>query len=312
MTNIKHIEHPEDTILTGDLDILGWFQSPGRLSVKIDGAPAVVWGRNPKTGHQFVGTKSVFNKKRPIICENHADIEKFYHAVPMLAQILIFCLDNLPDTKYIYQGDFIGFGGEREYTPNTLTYMFPKNIQEDIIIAPHTRYELGDEGLKDAYGLPINKGECRSTDSCRFVQPSAYIYTGYYNQLEQKNTMFQLGNRVEFARQIAASVEFVSEKEAAEIKKMFNSCIREGLEIEPELFAEVCDINLIRLWLLVKFMKEECLYQCRHDHSLEVYFQGDEAEHEGYVFDNGFGTYKLINREVFSHINFNHSRMARG
>jgi hypothetical protein len=54
-----------------------------------------------------------------------------------------------------------------------------------------------------------------------------------YNQLEQKNTMFQLGNRVEFARQIAASVEFVTEKEAAEIKKMFNSCIREGLEIEP-------------------------------------------------------------------------------
>ena len=74
----------------------------------------------------------------------------------------------------------------------------------------------------------------------------------------------------------------------------------------------VCDINLIRLWLLVKFMKEECLYQCRHDHSLEVYFQGDEADHEGYVFDNGFGTYKLINREVFSRINFNHSRMARG
>ena len=38
----KHLEHPEDTILTGDLDILGWFQSPGRLSVKIDGAPAIV------------------------------------------------------------------------------------------------------------------------------------------------------------------------------------------------------------------------------------------------------------------------------
>ena len=44
MTNIKHIEHPEDVILTGDLDILGWFQSAGRLSVKIDGAPAIVWG----------------------------------------------------------------------------------------------------------------------------------------------------------------------------------------------------------------------------------------------------------------------------
>ena len=179
-------------------------------------------------------------------------------------------------------------------------------------MAPHTRYELGDDGLKDAYGLPINKGECRSTDSCHFVQPSAYIYTGYYNQLEQKNTMFQLGNRVEFARQIAASVEFLSEKEAAGLKKMFNACIREGIEIEPEAFSEDYDINLIRLWLLVKAIKEEALYQCRHDHSMEVYFQGDEAEHEGYVYDNGFGTYKLINREVFSRRNFLHSRMARG
>ena len=55
-----HLEHPEDTILTGDLDVLGWFQSAGRLSVKIDGAPAIVWGRCPVTGRQFVGTKSVF------------------------------------------------------------------------------------------------------------------------------------------------------------------------------------------------------------------------------------------------------------
>ena len=308
----KHLEHPEDTILTGDLDILGWFQSPGRLSVKIDGAPAIVWGLCPITGKQFVGTKSVFNKKDPKVCYNGEDVEHYYGHIPVLVHILQFCLEFLPDTKYIYQGDWIGFGGEREYTPNTLTYLFPKNIQQDIIIAPHTRYELGDEGLKDAYGLPINKGECRSTNSCRFIQPSAYIYTGYYNQLEQKSTMFQLGNRVEFARQIAASVEFVDQKKAAELKKMFNACIREGLEIEPELFAEVCDINLIRLWLLVKFMKEEALYQCRHDHSIETYFQGDEAEHEGYVFDNGFGTYKLINREVFSRRNFLHSRMARG
>ena len=56
MTNIRHIEHPEDTILCGDLDVLGWFQSPGRLSVKIDGAPAIVWGRCPVTGMQFLGT----------------------------------------------------------------------------------------------------------------------------------------------------------------------------------------------------------------------------------------------------------------
>ena len=117
----KHLEHPEDTILTGDLDILGWFQSPGRLSVKIDGAPAIVWGLCPITGKQFVGTKSVFNKKDPKICYTGEDVEHYYHKIPVLVHILQFCLEFLPDTKYIYQGDWIGFGGEREYTPNTLT-----------------------------------------------------------------------------------------------------------------------------------------------------------------------------------------------
>ena len=57
-----HLEHPEDTILTGDLTVLDWFTAGGHLSVKIDGAPAIVWGTNPATGNFFVGTKSVFNK----------------------------------------------------------------------------------------------------------------------------------------------------------------------------------------------------------------------------------------------------------
>ena len=61
-----HIEHPEDSILTGDLSVLDWFCSMkgAKASLKMDGAPAVVWGTNPTTGNFFVGTKSVFNKKK--------------------------------------------------------------------------------------------------------------------------------------------------------------------------------------------------------------------------------------------------------
>ena len=55
-----HLEHPEDSILTGDLSVLDWFLSDGEISAKIDGAPAIVWGTNPATGKFFVGTKSVF------------------------------------------------------------------------------------------------------------------------------------------------------------------------------------------------------------------------------------------------------------
>ena len=59
----KHNEHPEDTILTGDLSVLDAFQSDNHYSVKIDGSPAIVWGTDPENGKFFIGTKSVFNKR---------------------------------------------------------------------------------------------------------------------------------------------------------------------------------------------------------------------------------------------------------
>ena len=68
-----HIEHPEDSILTGDLSVLDWFLAESHLSVKIDGAPAIVWGTDPATGTFFVGTKSVFNKKKIKINHSHQD-----------------------------------------------------------------------------------------------------------------------------------------------------------------------------------------------------------------------------------------------
>ena len=63
MKNI-HIEHPEDMILTGDLSVVELLYNFDQVSVKMDGAPAIVWGKDPATGTFFVGTKAVFNKKR--------------------------------------------------------------------------------------------------------------------------------------------------------------------------------------------------------------------------------------------------------
>ena len=50
----KHIEHPEDSILNGDLGVLDWFTTNGKITAKIDGAPAIVWGTNPANGKFFV------------------------------------------------------------------------------------------------------------------------------------------------------------------------------------------------------------------------------------------------------------------
>ena len=50
-----HLEHLEDSIPeTGDLSVLDWFLAYGEASLKIDGAPAIVWGTNPATGNSFL------------------------------------------------------------------------------------------------------------------------------------------------------------------------------------------------------------------------------------------------------------------
>ena len=41
------------------------------------------------------------------------------------------------------------------------------------------------------------------------------------------------------------------------------------------------------------------------DDSIKCIIQDREVDHEGYVMENGFGTFKLVDRETFSYHNFN-------
>ena len=298
----KHIEHPEDTILTGDLNALDWFEARGHLSVKIDGAPAIVWGRNPATGNQFVGTKSVFNKVKIKINESHAEIDQNH--VGEVANILHACLDWLPTTDGIFQGDFIGFGGSDEYRPNTITYKFPTVIDQNIIIAPHTYYEANDD-LRDSWALPM-LFTITDTAYCKFVKPKARIFSGDY--INCAGDFGDLSEPIQFARQMAQMVTFVDEKKAKEIKKQLNACIREKRPVVNSEFD--CDPNLLGLWALVKSIKDDALYLCRND-GPEAYIGQDRIDSEGYVYSNEFGTMKLVNRERFSYANFNNAKFNK-
>ena len=77
-----HLEHIEDIVITdgyeGGKAVLEYFRGllltlkgtsseAMSVSVKWDGAPAVVCGINPDNGRFFVGTKSVFAQKAKII-----------------------------------------------------------------------------------------------------------------------------------------------------------------------------------------------------------------------------------------------------
>jgi hypothetical protein len=289
-----HLEHAEDTILTGDLSVLDWFTAGGHLSVKIDGAPAIVWGIDPATGTFFVGTKAVFNKKKIRIAHNHEEIDLFYQG--NVAQILHSCFDHLPRTETIYQADFIGFGGLNEYKSNLLTYQFPEIVTQNIIIAPHTCY-YAESDLRDAVAYP-DRAIWNDTEHVKFVQPDAYI-------LHNQDRFADVEEVCNFARQMSTTCEFVSVKEAEKIKQQINACIRAGEEINPDDFD--CDTNLLRLWALVKSIKDDCLFLCRNN-GPAAYLYGNRIDAEGYVLTNEFGMFKLVNREVFSNANFNHGR----
>ena len=297
-----HIEHPEDSILSGDLRVLRWFTEDGNISVKIDGSPAIVWGTNPATKKFFVGTKSVFNKKLIKINHSHKEIDKNHTG--FVAEVLHACFDNLPKTKKVYQGDFIGFGGDYIYRPNTITYRFDKIIKQNIIIAPHTLYHVKQD-LRDAIAVPIHKLPIsRYKTRVKFVRPLAEIH----------NDNESIRSKCNFARQMATLCEFPTKSSVVnKIKKQLNACIREGLEV-TELIQEGIaitndvDVNVIRLWKLVESIKLELFHYILVEDSIGCEIAGHDVDHEGYVLENKFGTFKIVDREVFSYHNFNISK----
>ena len=84
-----HLEHLEDNILNGGSeggkeavaflrslgDMLDQGGADTRVTVKWDGAPAIICGVNPENGRFFVGTKSVFNKVSPKISYSEEDVD---------------------------------------------------------------------------------------------------------------------------------------------------------------------------------------------------------------------------------------------
>ena len=300
MTKNLHLEHPEDSILNGDLSVLNWFTADSNISAKIDGSPAIVWGTNPKTNKFFVGTKSVFNKKLIKINHDHREIDQNHTGE--VANILHKCLDNLPFTDSIFQGDFIGFGGTDSFLSNTIRYEFPEEVNQEIIIAPHTEY-IAEKDLRDAVAYPL-QFVLESDNNVLFVHPEVYID-------DDREDVKQL---CEFARQMSTLCDFANDKQVTRIKKQLNTCIRENIELDDLTLDAIAvdnnvDINVMRLWKLIWSIKLDMFEHIVRYDDIDCYIGSEECGHEGYVMSNEFGCYKIVNREVFSRANFIQSKM---
>ena len=294
----KHLEHPEDSILNkgreGALEVLKYLKSKkNEISVKYDGAPAIVWGRNPENGKFFVGTKSVFNKVKIKINYTHHDIEVNHGHIPRVASILHLCFEKLPRYDGIFQGDFIGYGGTDTFDPNTITYKFDKNIKQDIVVAAHTRY-IGRQMKNLEAVFHYNNAW---SEEVKFLDATASI-----NKRSRKLDLL-----LSLAQTACRFVRFPTTKEGEKIKVIVNSFIREQKELNPEALAAATGFgkNLFYLYNFIIEIKELLMEGITSKENIECFIDAVKCEHEGYVMTNDFGTYKLVNRKQFSYANFN-------
>ena len=188
-THLYHIE--EDIIrnglvgaksavryLFGLVDMLEGEEGAGaRATVKWDGAPAIVCGKDPLNGKFFVGTKSVFNARTPKINYSFEDIDK-NHPGGGLNKVLKYAHRYLSGLNIngVVQGDLMFVPGllkpERidgqaylTFTPNTITYAVQKGsklydqiTKAKIGIVFHTKYE-GDalDQLSAQFGVDVSE-----------------------------------------------------------------------------------------------------------------------------------------------------------
>ena len=283
--NTKHIEHLEDSILTGDLSVLNFFDGDYEVSLKLDGSPAVFWGFDPNNGKFFVSLKSIFNKIKKKVCYSVEDIQFYYQNQPKLIEVLIACFHYLPKEKGIFSGDFIGFGGLNVYTPNTITYQFPEVITQSIIIAPHTKWSTDGE-LRDAY-VSGSAPFFNDTEHVKFIQPCVDMIRPVLPEID------------------TTGVQFLSVKESTESKKQINALIRAGEELSWTKLTDILGCKyLAHLYLTMIELKEDLVYCMITSDAPKSYLNGKEIIGEGFVCKNDKMILKLVDRPVFSHYNF--------
>lgn len=191
MAKNTHLEHLEDDIFNqgsaGATNAVRFLQSlrdmlttgkggnNTKVTVKWDGAPAIICGTDPKTGEFFVGTKSVFNKTAPKICYTE-DFIDFHYPNGAIGGILKQCLKELKklpiqgvvqgDLLYTKRPNLIAMRGQPCYNfkPNTITYVIPKHSELGAKVAKsklgivfHTSYSGSSIGeMSASFGVNVS------------------------------------------------------------------------------------------------------------------------------------------------------------
>lgn len=262
-----HLTHVEDGIFTtgkkGATESVEFLRSVAKMlhsnsprrygiTVKFDGAPAIICGKEPGTGRFFVGTKSVFNAN-PKLNFTQADIKKNHGESPGLAEKLSHALTYLKELNIegIIQGDLLFTPGDItiqkidgidhiSFKPNTIMYAVPKSsklgqeiLSSKIGIVWHTKYSGSNlQSLKASFGVDISK--LKKTKNVWSVDAyfkdetgSSTLTTDEYKYISDKldKTSAMIDNFSRF-------IDVVVENYGADINIYLNALVRSG-KFEP-------------------------------------------------------------------------------
>ncbi len=310
----KHLDHLEDSILTGRRVALGAVKQAlsltDNISIKYDGAPAIVFGTNPENDKFFVGTKSVFNKRLIKINYSHEDIDKNHQGI--VADILRLAFDNVPRINRIVQADWIGVGGGSVYCPNIVRYRFATKITKEIILAPHTEYTAVGP---DVVGKPISKELINSLNTL-----SDNIESSYFVDTTAAKAVKCPFNGLDILAKVVALLPFTkvpsSKKARVEISKHINWFVRDDswdyefpssdymYDLLDAKYKREVNVNTFKVWQLIHQLKMRVLNTIQTDGSVICDIKGKSINHEGFV-TVADTQYKLVDRLTFSRANFN-------
>ena len=267
MSKNTHLEHLEDDIFNNGyagaqnalafLEGLKGMLSTGsgggnmKVTVKWDGAPAIICGEDPVNGFFFVGTKSVFAKTEPKICYTHDDIDQWYQGE--LNTKLKMALDHLSKLpiKGVIQGDLLYtgtptltmMGGKRcyKFKPNTITYCVEKDTEmgkkvakSQVGIVFHTHYNGEDfDSMAAGFGVDVSGLQGNSdvavfSSSFTNTNGIANLSPGEMNKLTRTMRVAKrnLDSSRKFLNEIGGTLKPM--QPAALFKIFFNQKIKEG------------------------------------------------------------------------------------
>ena len=353
---LKHIEHLDDLHFEGAhgfKDVVHTLHavhsglksgSVPHVTVKVDGAPSFLAGKNPDNGKFFVASKSAFNKN-PKLNYTHEDIDRNHGHAPGLAAKLHAALDHVHKVmpkSGVFQGDILHSHGEAasgHYTPNTITYHNndPKVKASKFGAAFHTKYE--GKTLADMKASPIEDHSVFGHHPDVHLQSVEYKPTG-----KAKFDSKKFDSHIAKATEAHEKINHTElEPHAAHLKTFVNHTVKTGTAPTLSAYKKFLGAQRDKAVAGVKTdsAKQKHAEKWNHliksagdnaghalaahshlkaakdilVHHLDANYSGPEASingkktgQEGYVASHTGRPIKLVNRKVFSAANFAKAR----